>query len=190
MELALVIIGAFFAALGALALLNEVAERLNKPKVWTSVSHKRRFFVILIASFSLSIVRSFIFDVLDKRKKKAFSILSELDTRLAQMDGLIQLTIISAQRDVPLIILNNLAKKIAVYGVRAGQGPMLKYNWYGPLKYEEGEALRRALYDINQRLSAWKESGDKKFDETELMNLLESVERAKSSTRQLMNEYR
>lgn len=190
MELMLIIIGAFFAVLGGLALLNEVAERFNKPKVWTDYDHKKRFFIILISSFLLSIARGGIFAVLNERKKEALDILSELETRLTQMDGLIQATITSVQRDVPLNILNKLAEKIAVYGIRAGQGPKLKYNWYGPLKYQEGETLRQTLYGIRQRLSAWKELGDKKFVETELMSLLESVERAKSLTRQLINEYR
>jgi hypothetical protein len=183
------IVTVFFAAFGALSLLNEWSEKSHRPVKWAGLSAQRRSFLIMMSSFIAGISYGS-WSWYDKsRQETSLSLLFELEVLLSQLEGLVNVCI--AQRDIRQSIgpMTVLVDRIGKYGFKAAR---LMQQLESLLPADDYQELKRGAMAITvglDSLQSRSHAGPPDQDDIDsLINMQSGIRHAKSQTRRLINE--
>lgn len=193
MEFFGIIIAAFFAILGAFALLNEFLDHLGKPRKWTSINRQRRSLIGLVFSLFTAVVygrHSWITEKKRKeeaeRQKEALLVLTSLEVNLVQIEGLLQNVIASENYGAPLNELKKMINQLIVYGARLDKYTNRSYATELLPISGHGD-LSRTILNIKERIWRWRDTSEKP-DVDELSKLLKAVGTAKIGVKNAIND--
>jgi hypothetical protein len=197
MELIITISATFFSILGALTLFFEVSDRVIGRKKRGKIDTKRRSIVILLISMSVAGVWGIASRMLMARKKQAISLLTEIETRLFQIESLVNASMYSSRAGASKAVLSQLATDTYSYRLRlstpfdsGGNDENTEAILYGktlePLEPDHQKEIERVLDQVRK-------SVDRSYvnaDSPNYLELLRVIEQAKTTIRNYIHEYR
>jgi len=197
MKLFITILGAFFSILGAIALLSGIAGRFLKPKFIENFDRDRISFLVLSLSIAVALIWGVYSKSQTKKKNIIIRLLNQLETRLLQIESLVNQTIVSGEKNVDKALLHKMAEQVSAYGHRTGENVkeirgelvLVGFN-LEPMNKKVSAKLHQLMAGVTNQLQYWENIGDRKFTNEELLKLLGAIEEAKAEIRILLDEYR
>src|SRR5687767_15088282 len=105
----------FLAFLGGVKLVDEIAERINRPARWVSLDRSRRSFFMLAISIIGGATASIGGWFRSKRDKVSRQLLVQLDVRLLQLDGLVATALGAEREKIPYAAMAKVMEYIGDY---------------------------------------------------------------------------
>jgi len=195
MELFITIIATFFSVLGALALFFEVSDRILSHKKKGKTDTKRRSLIALGVSLTLGIIWGVASNISNERKNKALKLLTEIETRLLQIEGLVTASMYGDKAGVSQEVLRQLAIDTYSYRLRLNEADsdcppdVLCSKSLDPLKTDQQNDIESKLDKVRKVIdSAFKDSDQD--HQPNYIELLRVIEQAKTTVRNYIHEYR
>ncbi|HZE70172.1 MAG TPA: hypothetical protein VE135_11690 [Pyrinomonadaceae bacterium] len=189
MKLLIGIVATALAALGIFSLMDEMAGKVKAPKSWTKIAQSRRSFLgLLISTLSGVIVGSWSWYA-NRIAKQELHLLFEVEVLLAQLEGLINVSIAQGSALKALQSIKVLVGKIGEYGFKASQLFSKLERQLPPEDYEELKNGAMAITVGLDTLDNMKPEEQLSDEITKaLISMQSGIRLARTKTRELIDE--
>jgi len=112
------IVGGFLGALGVSTILDQILEKMGRPKVWVGAAQSRRQFFVLMVSAIAGCIGGVFLERQDLQNKERRKKLEDLEFKLQQLDGLMYSALGANDEGIPPQVTVDLQSYLRKYTVQ------------------------------------------------------------------------